>query len=622
MREENNLIHVNQVELREILIQSGYLEYSIKSYINGYLDCLYEIPGVSQNGNGVVIQTATEPASGSTPFVHTGSINLSGYTFDLTGGNGLMNNRLYTHLLISSAVDAPNQTLVSGNDSIVVELKFIDPVIQYARGYFGEQSYQLEESVDLSDNIDFPSGLLNLENVTMNLDITNYVGVDARILFHDLANINTQTGHEVTMAHVPLYQPINLTRAFDQSGNVLPTTVSFNMNQSNSNIDAFIENLPNFILMNADVIINPLGDISDGNDFIYTAQTLDAELSLDVPLNIGMQNLQFKDTLDIASTIELKADGHIYLHVDNWFPFSATCDAYLINESGHLINVLCKNQSVQEATETDVQGVTIPMHSIIDVPVNESLIQAFNPDNKIVIRLTMNTPDLNAPVGLYQSYRMDFKSSRMVLFNGSIDMMSKPHTIGFDQLKYFLLVAFGILSQFIASSQTPAMLLLTPDSSYKQKDGLFRFYSEGAIGSNVLDNHFMKKSFFGGHIERDHIAGLKEDMTDRNRAGFLMNAGLDVYNLKDTLFNRPHWGLRVGLSTNYHATMSFSKDMFSLIYQGNKGYLNDTASLGPFYFQYQSWQKVGLGIFNKHTLSSVSISLVKDRVIIHFFLTR
>lgn len=192
-------------------------------------------------------------------------------------------------------------------------------------------------------------------------------------------------------------------------------------------------------------------------------------------------------------------------------------------------------------------------------------------------------------------------------------MMSKPHTIGFDQLKYFLLVAFGILSQFIASSQTPAMLLLTPDSSYKQKDGLFRFYSEGAIGSNVLDNHFMKKSFFGGHIERDHIAGLKEDMTDRNRAGFLMNAGLDVYNLKDTLFNRPHWGLRVGLSTNYHATMSFSKDMFSLIYQGNKGYLNDTASLGPFYFQYQSWQKVGLGIFNKHTLSSVSISLVEGQ---------
>ena len=417
-QEENNLIRVNNVELREVIVESGTMEYSIKSYINGYLTCTYEIPGVSLNDESVVIQTTTQPSDGTIPYAYHGSIDLSGYTFDLTGATGFMFNRMYTHLTISTAVDAPTQALISGNDSVVVELKFVDPVIKYARGFFGEQHYVLDESIDFSDNIDFPSGLLNLDQVVMNFNLTNYVGADARIHFSSLYDFNSETNAQVELAHGPLYQPINLTRAYDQNGTVVPTQVSFEMNHSNSNIDEFLENLPNLIHLDADVTINPLGDVSDGNDFVYTAQTLDAEMTLDVPLNIGMYNLRFVDTLNIGSTVELAADGHLYLKVDNWFPFTATCDAFLINENGYLINMICKNQSIQSATETSVAGVTIPSHSVIDVSVNETLINAFNPDHQIVIRLTLNTPDVNIPTGLYTPYKMEFQ----VIADGAVTL--------------------------------------------------------------------------------------------------------------------------------------------------------------------------------------------------------
>jgi len=58
---DNNLLNVNDAQLRLVKMRSGRLEYSIKSYINGYLTCTYDIPGVTLNGVGTVIETTTEP---------------------------------------------------------------------------------------------------------------------------------------------------------------------------------------------------------------------------------------------------------------------------------------------------------------------------------------------------------------------------------------------------------------------------------------------------------------------------------------------------------------------------------------------------------------------------------
>jgi len=145
---------------------------------------------------------------------------------------------------------------------------------------------------------------------------------------------------------------------------------------------------------------------------------LDAEMNLDIPLNVGMHQIQFVDTLDIGSSVELSADGHLYLNVDNWFPFTATCDAYLINEQGYLLDMLCKNQSIEAATETNVPGTTIPTHSTIDIAVDDQVITSFTPEHKIVIRLTLNTPDVNVPSGLYTSYKMEFQ----VVTDGTITL--------------------------------------------------------------------------------------------------------------------------------------------------------------------------------------------------------
>jgi hypothetical protein len=405
---EENLLNIRDVQLSEAIVSSGVLQYSIKSYINGYLTCNYEIPGVTLNGIGTLIQTTTQPSDGITPFVYSGSIDLSNHHFDLTGESGVAFNRIYSHLNIATAADAPTQAVIHGHDSIVVELKFLDPVIQYARGYFGEQDYSLDQSVDFSDNVNFPTGTLNLNAATMKLNIENNVGIDAQINFHALSSTNTATNETVNLQYAPLYQPINITRAFDNNGTVVPNSTEFLMNQNNSNIVPFIENLPNFILVNADIHLNPLGNVSDGNDFIYTANTIKAALDLDIPLNIGAENLLFTDTLDIGSSIEITADGHLYLYVNNSFPFSATCDAFIIDDQNQIVQVMLFGGVIQSALETGVEGETVAVKSIIDLPVNSNVIDNFKSENRILLRVRFDTPNVNEPSGLYSNYWMDF----------------------------------------------------------------------------------------------------------------------------------------------------------------------------------------------------------------------
>lgn len=406
---ENNLLNIRDVELREVILESGFMEYSIKSYIDGYLLCNYNIPGVTLNGIGTSIITTTEPSIGDVPFIQNGVIDLSEHNIDLTGETGFMFNRIFTHLTIAPAANAPTPTSVSGSDSVVVELKFVNAVVRYARGYFGYHEYELDKSIDFTDQVNFPTGSLNLDQALMKLKITNSVGADAQIQFTSLSNLNSSTGESVVLNFSPLYQPINVTRAFDNGGNIQPTIVEYVMDQDNSNIDVFIENLPDFFVMEADITVNPLGNVTDGNDFIYTDDPLKATLDLDIPLTIGAQNLTFTDTLSISEALDLSADGHLQLYVNNAFPFSAMCDLFLIDHDGLLVDAIMSYGIIKSAVETNTPGITIPVESLIDMPIDDYLIDHFNPDNRVLIRVRFDTPDFNHPSGLYKNYWMDFK---------------------------------------------------------------------------------------------------------------------------------------------------------------------------------------------------------------------
>lgn len=159
-------------------------------------------------------------------------------------------------------------------------------------------------------------------------------------------------------------------------------------------------------------------------------------------------------------------------------------------------------------------------------------------------------------------------------------------------------------------AQVPTQLLLTRDSSFKQSFAWMMAEGEGGLGSPLLDRSFYSKMILGGHIEDEHTSKLLGNMREVNRAGMNARGRLSFYSMSDSLFGRTDWGLQVAVTSSWYAHAGFSSGLFETLFKGNGNRLGDTLFLGPFSGQYQSWQKFGVGLFNKSSFSGGVLSLV------------
>jgi hypothetical protein len=249
------------VQLKQVRMKSGQLRYRLQSPIDGYLNCSLNIPGLTLNGQpqNIVIQTSP-PAEGQ-DFVAEGYIDLTGLELDLTGETGNSFNRISFSFVVVVDPNSGQSAQVAVGDEIVLELQFAEPKVSYATGYFGSHHYLLDEQVDFSGLASMPKGVLNLDGTSMQFLIRNAVGVDAQLDFDEITSFNANAQTTVALEHTTLFDPINITRAYNAGGNVQSVEYNFDVNASNSNLDLFLENLPSAFRLKGDVIINPLGNV-------------------------------------------------------------------------------------------------------------------------------------------------------------------------------------------------------------------------------------------------------------------------------------------------------------------------------------------------------------------------
>jgi hypothetical protein len=403
---QDEILRLNQVELRKIVGSGGQLQYTLRSYINGFLNFNYSIPGMSKDGNYFQVSAATEPGSPASPFVYQGTVDLAGYSIDLTGSTGYGFNKLTSNLNIATSLTSSGNTPVYGNDSVSVELRFIQPEISYARGYFGQQTYQFDESVSLNNGNTVPAGSIDLANAYCEMQLSNYVGADAIATLDPLISINTLNPSEVAMNFPPLQNDIQMTRAIDQQGQVIPTVLRYEMNATNSNITSFIGNLPDRIALSGSVTLNPLGDINAGNDFVYTNRTLDALLHLSIPLRLATNTLTLTDTIRFdQKEAALKGEGNLILKMWNKFPIGGRLRIALADGQYTEIEVIENNGTFNGSiTES-------PAYSEIIIPVHKDQLSKFVRPNSLIIEALFITEEYPNKVTLNPDMTLKFQLS-------------------------------------------------------------------------------------------------------------------------------------------------------------------------------------------------------------------
>lgn len=405
---------LDQFELRELRVRSGQLDLSFTNRVASVLTGSFMLPGTDLNGAPLLYQPSIPAGSPGTPALLSQSFALDGYRFDLRGPGFNDVNTLAMQLQLQ------NQSAVSvgSADSLEAFLGYHDIVPEYARGYFGQRVIELDADTSELNAFDGMSGILDIDEANAVLVVRNGVGVDARANVHYIRSVNTSTGNVVDLQHVITSSPLNLDRALDLGNGFQAATNSYMLNTANSNLDAFIENLPHAIAYDMDVTIDPLGDVSNGNDFLYHESSLTADLDVEIPLNISATDLTLsrKTTIDLEGTLEHHAlqYGTLHFFATNRFPFSAAVELDMVSADGVVLGELAPGGTIASASLGQNGWVTSGTTTQIDFAISKEQLDLFYPSStgandgaRLRIKVAFNTVGQPDHVQLRSNYRID-----------------------------------------------------------------------------------------------------------------------------------------------------------------------------------------------------------------------
>jgi hypothetical protein len=407
---------LGDLALKKVTVRSGKLKLKIKSIIETSLDFTYRIPVASLYGNQFVSSGVVPPGSVSDTAIAEFEFDLANYNIDLRGLDGSGFNKLVTAFNLNTSLDGDTVTIPSGT-ILRLEYSFLDIVPNYGVGYFGQQSTSSEEEnskIDVLDRI--TDGQMFLDSVTIGLHIVNGVGADAKFKLDRLASVNTRTGNTVELNHEIVGSNILLTRALDITGNaadVIPYTVNYELNNANSNIKQFIENLPNELGFTFGFDLNPLGNVSAGNDFFYYDRPFEALMNIDIPLRTRIDNLTLVDTiawnLSESGVVESVNSGSFTLIAVNGLPLSGSVELIMLDENMVQLDTLVAPSTIAAPQLDSDNRVLAPLESRINIPVPARVTAVLPETRHVRIKATFNTagqPDL---MEFYDTYGIDLK---------------------------------------------------------------------------------------------------------------------------------------------------------------------------------------------------------------------
>ncbi|MBI3502823.1 MAG: hypothetical protein HY063_13610 [Bacteroidetes bacterium] len=409
----DNYFDAGSVQLSELIIHSGKLQIALENKTRKMLDVEYLIPKAKDKSGIAFDKVITVPAkSGTTPGKITSVFDLSGYNFDLRGQSGTKYNSMVTETSVKvNCSDAGKDTIFPG-DNIKVSSGFIGMVPEYAKGYFGSSVTTITDSTSFSLFKHIIDGTLKLQDIDIDFNIENNVGVDARLTINNLSSVNSRTKTTVALQHSIINSPINVTRALDNNGTVTASNYTYAITPSNSNILPFVNNMPDELSYKMQLEINPLGNNSGSNDFIYRNKLIKTEMNMTIPLSLIANNLTMADTVNFNLGKEAGNvnHGNLYLYADNGFPFSAEAQLYLLNDKMQIVDSLISAPNVILAPSLDANYICIGKKKTkLTIPVDENKMALLQSTKKMYLKIKFNTSGQPNYVKIYSFYAMNVK---------------------------------------------------------------------------------------------------------------------------------------------------------------------------------------------------------------------
>ena len=412
-------LDVNDIELTEVIIKEGNIKYKISSNIDAEIIYTYKINNAFDAQGNPFSKEITVPPSGSSNAVLTGTFSLANYRIDLTGANGTSYNRLSTNVEMTLSPNNPTSVLINNQDTVHTENTLTGLKVEYAKGYFGNRVISVPaETSSIKALSHFISGTIDLEQINIDFKIINGIGADASFTINEMTSIKGT--NEVGLTHNLIGNLTNISRASLSGSTVMPSVFNSSITSSNSNIEPWLENLPDSVRYAMDLELNPLGDVSGHNDFIYNSSPFKVQMGVNMPLSLLANNLTLLDTINLSTEkLEQVIEGKLNIEIDNGFPLNATLSLQPIAGG----NELTSNTTIDAGVlDNGTQKVTSSSHSSHTITLTDTDIEALKTDGRAKLKLVFNTPtSASIPIKIYDYYHLKFSVVTDFTYTNKID---------------------------------------------------------------------------------------------------------------------------------------------------------------------------------------------------------
>jgi len=409
--EKQNITPLNfkGMELNLARASVAKMKFYVTNTIKERLLVKYSLYSASKDGVIYEIETDVPAANDTANAYIVKTIDIDGYNIDLTGPQHNTYNTIYATTTVWVHPDG-DTAIVAPTDSVIIISTFDEFQPEYARGYIGTDHFHDRGSSALKVFGNFKSGSFDLQNVKAFLDIDNYVGADFSLIINDFSTKNNNSNTTISLDNPIIGSAINIIRASESNMPTYPVyPKSYPFDLSNSNVDKMIEIMPDSLIYDITADLNPLGNISSGNDFIYFDKGLQAILKLDIPLNFSSDNLIIEDYSSLNFDSENINFGMINIYLENMFPFSVNIQFYLLDDQNDIMDsLLLGNTLVPSGIIGNADVVNQASSSKLEVKLDDKLINSLKLSHRMLIRANINS-EQNQSYKLYEHYGMDIK---------------------------------------------------------------------------------------------------------------------------------------------------------------------------------------------------------------------
>lgn len=393
---------LSNLELNTVFFSKGQIAVDVYNPYPTTIICDVSLPKTTRNGAVVTDQLIVGPGSLTNPTKGTKVIDISNCIMDLRGLAGNSFNKLSYQTTIKTDPSGISVTSTSAYATIV-DTKLQNLGIDYAKGYFGQRTITGTAETNVEDIKRWVGGAIDLQNVNLDVVLSNTIKAMGRIKIVQFSTTKLD-GTTTFLTSNILNIPQNVNPATGSWNTLTPSITHFNFQNSNSNIESFLENAGPNVKIVYEFEINPLGNITSSSNEIFPNSIARLDLNWDMPLSLGLDNFTLQDTSDLdfstfGDQLDRSKQADLIIETENGFPFSCDFMLTVFDENNNILLSKTNAQPIQSGLYGVPSSLGIPVSKDKFIwNLSASELQTLKTGKKILVRGIFNTPDPNTGI--------------------------------------------------------------------------------------------------------------------------------------------------------------------------------------------------------------------------------